>query len=150
MGVQCPQYLAGLSECVSQDAANVREEGVGMAVPILAVDDSAPIREMIVSVLTPRGYQVLTARDGQDAIERLHVLAEPHIILLDVVMPGLDGPGVVSEINQDETLRNAGHLVILMSSPLRLAARDIPVTAGQLPKPFTRQQLIEAIELLGS
>jgi two-component system, chemotaxis family, chemotaxis protein CheY len=119
-----------------------------MAVPILAVDDSAPIREMIVSVLTPRGYHVLTARDGQDAIERLHALAEPHIILLDVVMPGIDGPGVVSEINQDEALRNVGHLVILMSSPLRLAARDIPATAGQLSKPFTRQQLIEIIEQL--
>jgi CheY-like chemotaxis protein len=119
-----------------------------MAVPILAVDDSAPIREMIVSVLSPRGYQVVTARDGCDALETLRVLGEPHIILLDVVMPGIDGPAVVDAINQDESLRNVGHRVILMSSPLRLAARDIPMTAGQLPKPFTRQQLVAIIAQL--
>lgn len=120
-----------------------------MAVPILAVDDSAPIREMIVAILTPRGYHVLTAKDGSDALTTLRMLREPHIILLDVVMPGIDGPAVVREINRDDALSAVGHAVILMSSPLRLAARDIPSTAGQLSKPFTRQQLIEAIEHLG-
>jgi CheY-like chemotaxis protein len=120
-----------------------------MALPILAVDDSAPIREMIVSVLASRGYQVLTARDGHEALEKLRLLAEPHIILLDVVMPGLDGPTVIHEINCDDVLRSAGHRVILMSSQLRLAARDIPTTAGQLPKPFTRMQLVEVIAQLG-
>lgn len=120
-----------------------------MAVPILAVDDSAPIREMIVSVLTPRGYHVLTARDGRDALDKLRLLAEPHIILLDVVMPGIDGPAVVREIDGDEVLRNAGHRVILMSSQLRLSARDIPSNVGQLPKPFTRQQLVEIVAQFG-
>ena len=135
MSVECPEK-----------SREVR--GLGMAVPILAVDDSAPIREMIVAVLAPHGYHVLTARGGQDALETLRTVSEPHIILLDVVMPDIDGPAVVRAISQDETLRGAGHLVVLMSSPLRLAARDIPATAGQLPKPFTRQQLIESIRLL--
>lgn len=120
-----------------------------MAAPILAVDDSASIREMIVSVLVPRGYHVLTARDGLEALEKLRLLEEPHIILLDVVMPGLDGPTVVREIDGDETLRNVGHQVILMSSQLRLAARDIPSSAGQLPKPFTRLQLVEVVARFG-
>lgn len=117
---------------------------------ILVVDDSAPIREMVVTVLAPRGFHVLTARDGSDALEKLRTLEEPFIVLLDVVMPGLDGPAVVREINTDATLRGAGHQIILMSSPIRLTARDIPATAGQLPKPFTRQQLIEMIEHFGS
>lgn len=121
-----------------------------MAVPILAVDDSAPIREMIAAVLTPHGYHVLTARGGREALEMLRTLAEPYIILLDVVMPDLDGPAVVRAIDQDDDLRGVGHQVILMSSPLRLAARDIPATAGQLAKPFTRQQLITSIQLLSS
>jgi CheY-like chemotaxis protein len=120
-----------------------------MVAPILAVDDSAPIREMIVSVLAPRGYHVLTARDGREALDKLRLLAEPHIILLDVVMPGLDGPAVVRAIDEDDLLRNAGHWVILMSSQLRLTARDIPPSAGQLPKPFTRQQLVEIVAQFG-
>ena len=120
-----------------------------MAAPILVVDDSASIREMIVSVLVPRGYQVLTARDGLEALEKLRLLEEPYIVLLDVVMPGLDGPTVVREIDADEALRNAGHRVILMSSQLRLTARDIPSSAGQLPKPFTRQQLVAIVAEFG-
>ncbi len=114
--------------------------------PILAVDDSAPIREMISTILTPRGYRVTTASDGREALQRLKAAAEPYVVLLDIVMPLLDGIGLCREIEQDEQLRRAGHKVILMSSTLRLSAPDIPPTAGQLVKPFTRQQLIEAIE----
>ena len=121
-----------------------------MAMPVLAVDDSAPIREMISSLLAQRGYRVMTAESGYAALDLLRQAGEPHIILLDVVMPGLDGIGVVRAINEDATLRSAAHRIILMSSPLRLAARDIPASAAQLPKPFTRQQLLRAVEALGS
>jgi CheY-like chemotaxis protein len=120
-----------------------------MAVLVLAVDDSAPIREMIASLLTPRGYQVVTIEDGERALETLRRAAEPCIVLLDVVMPGMDGVAVVRAINEDAGLRDAGHQIVLMSSPLRLAARDIPVTADQLSKPFTRQQLLQIVEKLG-
>ncbi len=46
--------------------------------PILAVDDSAPIREMIVSVLKPHGHHVITASNGQEALLRLHSFQEPY------------------------------------------------------------------------
>jgi CheY-like chemotaxis protein len=116
--------------------------------PILAVDDSAPIREMIVSVLAPRGYRVTTAANGREALHRLRAAVEPHIVLLDIVMPLLDGLGLCQQIEQDEQLRGAGHKIILMSSTVRLSAPDIPPTAGQLVKPFTRQQLIATVEAM--
>lgn len=115
---------------------------------ILAVDDSAPIREMIVSILGARGYRVIGAGDGREALQRLRAALDPCIVLLDIVMPLLDGLGVVQEIQQDPQLRAANHQVILMSSNLRLSAPDIPATAGQLVKPFTRQQLITTIEVV--
>ena len=115
--------------------------------PILAVDDSAPIREMIVSVLAPRGHRVLTAADGQEALALLRSASEPFTVLLDIVMPRLDGLAVCAEVEADDDLRAIGHKIILMSSTVRLSAPGIPVTAAQLPKPFTRQQLMEAIEV---
>lgn len=124
------------------------ESRVSMVEPILAVDDSAPIREMIVSILTPRGHRVATAENGREALQRLRATAEPHVVLLDIVMPLLDGPGLCNAIAADDELRNAGHRIILMSSSGRLQSPDIPPTAGQLIKPFTRQQLLEAIEAL--
>ena len=113
--------------------------------PILAVDDSAPIREMIVSVLKPHGHHVITASNGQEALLRLHSFQEPCVVLLDIVMPVLDGIAVCHEIEQDSDLRSVGHKIILMSSTVRLSALDIPITSGQLVKPFSRQQLLDAI-----
>jgi CheY-like chemotaxis protein len=114
--------------------------------PILAVDDSAPIREMIVSVLGPRGHPVVTAGNGREALLRLRAAVQPYVVLLDVVMPLLDGIGLCQEIERDDELRDAGHRIILMSSTVRFALPDIPPTAGQLAKPFTRRQLIAAVE----
>ncbi len=113
--------------------------------PVLAVDDSAPIREMIVSVLKPHGHHVITAANGQEALLRLQNVPEPYVVLLDIVMPVRDGIEVVHEIQANPELRDAGHKVILMSSTVRLSAPDIPITAGQLVKPFSRQQLLDAI-----
>jgi OmpR family response regulator RpaB len=117
-----------------------------MSMPVLAVDDSAPIREMIVSVLGLRGYRVVTATNGQEALERLRAASEPYVVLLDVVMPLVDGIGVCQEIERDPQLQCAGHKIILMSSTVRLTGPDIPATQGQLVKPFTRQDLLMTIE----
>src|SRR5215471_9320700 len=113
--------------------------------PILAVDDSAPIREMIVSVLNPHGHHVITAANGQEALLRLSAVHEPYVVLLDIVMPVLDGIEVCREIEQNAVLRDMGHKIILMSSTVRLSGLDIPVTSGQLVKPFSRQQLLDAV-----
>jgi CheY-like chemotaxis protein len=114
--------------------------------PVLIVDDTAPFREMISSVLARRGHRITTAADGREALRRLHMAAEPHLVLLDLVMPVLDGIGVYRAIQADAELRGAGHRVILMSSSTRLTAPDVPPADGHLPKPFTRQQLITAVE----
>jgi two-component system chemotaxis response regulator CheY len=114
--------------------------------PVLAVDDSASIREMIVSVLIGKGYRVTSAADGREALQRLRAATEPYIVLLDIVMPLMDGIAVVHEIERDASLKAIGHKFVLMSSTVRMSQPDVPPTAGQLAKPFTRQQLMEMIE----
>ena len=114
--------------------------------PVLAVDDSASIREMISTVLIAHGLRVVTATDGREALVRLRAASEPYIVLLDVVMPLLDGMAVIHEIESDPQLRAAGHRIILMSSTVRMSQPDIPPSVGQLAKPFTRQRLLEVVE----
>lgn len=114
--------------------------------PVLAVDDSASIREMIATVLASYGYRVVTAANGKEALLRLRAAAEPYIVLLDVVMPMLDGLAVVREIESDPHLQAIPHQIILMSSMVRMSQPDIPSSVGQLAKPFTRQRLLEVIE----
>jgi CheY-like chemotaxis protein len=113
--------------------------------PILVVDDTAPFREMIASTLAPRGYRVSTAANGQEGLSRLRAAAEPHLVLLDIVMPVLDGIGLCAAIHADKDLSEFGHRILLMSSADRLSAPDVPPSVGKLVKPFTRQQLIAAV-----
>jgi CheY-like chemotaxis protein len=113
--------------------------------PVLAVDDSASIREMIFTVLAANGYRVETASDGRNALIHLRAASEPYIVLLDVVMPLLDGIEVVREIEADPHLGAFHHQIILMSSTVRMTQPDIPVTVKQLAKPFTRQRLLEVV-----
>lgn len=116
--------------------------------PILVVDDTATFRDMVVAILSPRGYRVATATNGREAIEWLASAVEPHTVLLDIVMPVLDGIAMLGELHADPALRAAGHRVILMSTSARLAAPDVPAAEGRLPKPFTPRQLVAAVEVV--
>ncbi len=113
---------------------------------ILIVDDDPHIRKMLVEVLTLEGYPTETATNGQEALDMLSPSA-PRIILLDLLMPVLDGRGVMQSLVSDPTAR-AAHKVILVSAFGNLeAARDLAVD-GTLPKPFTVVQLMSVMEPL--
>jgi CheY-like chemotaxis protein len=100
---------------------------------------------MIYTVLTDKGYRVETASDGKSALVHLRAASEPYIVLLDVVMPLLDGIEVVREIEADPHLASGRHQIILMSSTVRMSQPDIPASVVQLAKPFTRQRLMEIV-----
>ncbi len=115
---------------------------------VLIVDDDPAIRKMLVEVLSLEGYPTETAVNGQEA---LTILANsgPRVILLDLLMPLLDGRGVMDALNADPVVRNQ-HKVILVSAISNLeAARDL-APDGMLPKPFTVNQLLNVLEPLNA
>ena len=71
---------------------------------VLVVDDQAPNRRLLEAVLEPRGYRVVSAESGEEA---LRLLAEdpPDVVLLDIVMPGIDGYEVCRRIRENERPR---------------------------------------------
>ena len=70
---------------------------------ILVVDDDPTNLEVLRVRLSAHGYEVVTAVDGEDALNRAREL-KPDLVLLDVMMPKLDGISVVKELKQDNTL----------------------------------------------
>jgi CheY-like chemotaxis protein len=70
---------------------------------ILIAEDNATNRELFRELLEARGYSVVEACDGQEALQVLHQ-TQPDILLLDIGMPILDGFAVVSEIRKDPNL----------------------------------------------
>lgn len=100
---------------------------------ILVVDDDPAIVAFLDAALTDEGYEVATA-SGAEAVRVAHE-AQPALILLDLMMPGMDGIEVCHRLRADP--RTAGAAIVMMSAQDRLrdTARVLPID-GRLPKPF--------------
>jgi CheY-like chemotaxis protein len=110
---------------------------------ILIVDDDPAIRKMLVEVLALEGYPHETAANGQEALQKLGD-GSPRVILLDLLMPVMDGRATLAALEQDQAERQR-HKIILVSATHNLeAAQDLQVD-GQLSKPFTVDQLLNTI-----
>src|SRR5215831_16703157 len=71
------------------------------AVPLLmVVDDDEDIREVLKLFLEAEGYRVVTAADGRDALQQLQSQEQPSLILLDLMMPGMDGEQFMGAIRR--------------------------------------------------
>ena len=103
---------------------------------ILVVDDDPVSRTMLTRLLEQERYRVDTAADGRQALEKLE--AEPFdVVLLDVVMPEMDGYDVLARIKEDEVLRHIPVLMITALDDVRSAVRCIELGADDyLAKPF--------------
>ncbi|MGO8947119.1 MAG: response regulator [Ktedonobacterales bacterium] len=110
---------------------------------VLIVDDDPAIRKMIVEVLSLEGYPTETAANGREALEML-AKSGPRLVLLDLLMPEVDGRGVISKLSEDPDERQK-HRIILVSAWTNLeASRDIEAD-GTLAKPFNVNQLLNVL-----
>jgi CheY-like chemotaxis protein len=110
---------------------------------VLVVDDEWMIADALEAVLADAGYRVVTAANGRQGLARLAEI-RPDVILLDVMMPVLDGPGMLAALAADPDHKDIP--VILMSSLGRNAAAG--VAQGHrafLSKPFLGPELLQSI-----
>ena len=121
-----------------------------MTARILIVDDVPANTRLLEAKLSAEYYQVASARDGFEAINRARAW-QPDLILLDVMMPGMDGPTTFRLMQQDPSI--AGIPVVLLTAKVqgvdqrRFAGLGL---AGILFKPFDPLTLAEQIsEVLG-
>src|SRR5512141_288427 len=113
---------------------------------ILVVDDEAAIRAMVRSVLERAGYEVTTARNGQEAIALLGQ-ADYDVVLLDVMMPVLGGVDVVQSLRK-ENLGVLAHTYLLTAGDAERLT-GLPVR-GIIAKPFDIARLVaEAKDCIG-
>jgi two-component system, cell cycle sensor histidine kinase and response regulator CckA len=122
-------------------AADLTGHGV-----ILLVEDEDPVRAVNARALTARGYTVLEAASGVEALQVFEELQEPvDLVVSDVVMPEMDGPTLLRELRK----RHPDLKVIFVSGYAEDAFRkNLP--EGEefnfLPKPFSLKQLVEAVK----
>src|SRR5688572_21196947 len=110
---------------------------------ILVVDDDSDIREVVHELLSDEGYQVRTARNGRDA---LSILQEwrPNVILLDLMMPIMDGWTFLARQESCQTLRRIP--VIVMSASHTIGESDGRSTvADVVAKPFEIDTMLSKV-----
>ena len=115
----------------------------------LVVDDDTGIRELIGELLESEGYTVELASDGQRGLERLRASPRRMVVLLDVMMPVLNGVQMLEIVAADETLARRHGFVVMTASGLgasdalqRLARH---FNAPVLTKPFSIDTLLRNI-----
>jgi CheY-like chemotaxis protein len=115
---------------------------------VLVVDDNEDNIKIVSTILLSRGFEVRIARDGKGALESVKQVL-PDVILLDVMMPGMDGIEVLDHIKADP--RSASVPVIMVTAK----AQDEDLLVGYkygaeyyVTKPFTARQILYAIGLV--
>jgi chemosensory pili system protein ChpA (sensor histidine kinase/response regulator) len=112
---------------------------------VMVVDDSVTVRKVTGRLLERNGMNVLTAKDGVDAMALLQEHT-PDVMLLDIEMPRMDGFEVASKVREDETLK---HLpIIMITSRSGQKHRDRAMALGvndYMSKPYQEAALLESI-----
>ncbi|HEY5049587.1 MAG TPA: response regulator, partial [Acidothermaceae bacterium] len=112
---------------------------------ILVVDDDADIVRFVEMNLRLEGYRVLTARDGLEALEMVAAEA-PDLVLLDVMLPGVDGVEVTRRLRADS--RTSTLPVIMLTAKTMTADRVLGLTTGAddyIIKPFDTLELVARV-----
>ena len=133
-----------LVESVSEAVAS--GDDAGKAFKVMGIDDSKTIRRTAETLLKKEGFEVITATDGFEALSMI-ADHQPDLILLDIMMPRLDGYQTCALIKHHRVFRRTP--VVMLSSKDGLFDRARGRVVGSdnyITKPFTREELLSVIE----
>ena len=114
----------------------------------MVVDDSLTVRKITSRLLSREGYRVETAKDGVDALEKMHDIL-PDMVLLDVEMPRMDGFELARIMRDNDKLRDVPIIMITSRTADKHSNHALEIGVNvYMGKPYQEAQLLEQIELL--
>jgi two-component system cell cycle response regulator DivK len=123
----------------------MRDMSTGEEKKILVVDDNQDSRELVVKVLKNKGYLVIEACDGEEAIQKVKE-EKPDLILMDISLPKIDGYEVTRMLKTEEDVKDIP--VIALTAHAMKGDREKAISAGcrgYIPKPINIRELPEQI-----
>ncbi len=118
-----------------------------MAIKALIIEDDEFLSDMYKTKFSQEGFEVFTASDGVEALEKLSAKEiEPDVILLDVVMPKMDGIEVLEKLKSDDNLKSIPVIMLTnlgqqeeIEKALSVGAKDYLVKANYTPSEVVRK-----------
>ncbi|MEJ2316129.1 MAG: Hpt domain-containing protein [Gammaproteobacteria bacterium] len=142
-----PTALINLEREEKEEPVEV-QEAVDETLTVMVIDDSITMRKVTGSMLERNGYNIMTAKDGVDALAQLEN-AQPDIMLLDIEMPRMDGFELARHLRNNERYQNIP--IIMVTSRTgekhRERARELSIES-YMGKPFQERELLESISEL--
>ena len=120
---------------------------IASQIVVMVVDDSLTVRKSTTRMLMRAGYQVITAKDGLDALEKL-ADNSPNVMLLDIEMPRMDGFELTKRLRDDPKFKTLPIIMITSraAEKHRKFAMELGVNA-YLGKPYQEEELLEHVKL---
>jgi DNA-binding response OmpR family regulator len=114
---------------------------------ILYIEDERPVIDLVREALKLAGYKVVGATSGQQGLAMMRD-RRPNLVLLDLMMPDINGWDVYREMKQDETLNGIPVIVVSAKVPEagNIIIRDLPPVNDYITKPFDVEQLIRSVK----
>jgi CheY-like chemotaxis protein len=112
--------------------------------PILIIEDDADIRDTLAEILEYEGFSVVATASGKEALERLQTGLQPGLILLDLMMPELNGWGVAGQLRQIPALAGVPVVVVSGVHDIEQQAKSLGAE-DSLAKPVEVERLLEII-----
>jgi CheY-like chemotaxis protein len=113
---------------------------------VLVVEDDRDVREAITEILLESDYEALPAANGAEALERLRAAqVRPCVILLDIMMPAMDGWQFRSEQQRDAAMRDIPVVVLSAGADASEVAARMDA-AGYLRKPIALERLLGVVQ----
>ncbi len=114
----------------------------GLAKRVLIVDDDPDTRDILARLLTAQGYESVAVASGEEALTALRS-ETIDVILLDVMMPGMDGLEVCAKLQADETLRAIPVILLTAKDDFATRAKGMALGVGEyLTKPVNKKELL--------
>jgi DNA-binding response OmpR family regulator len=117
-----------------------------MARRIMAIEDDPELLSLVKFTLEREGYEVGTCDDGRQAWDAI-IRFQPELLLLDVMLPGIDGYCLQVKLAQEAATKDMPVIVLTALEPAKTLFRKFPQVAGFMTKPFNPEQLLENVRM---
>jgi CheY-like chemotaxis protein len=112
---------------------------------ILIVDDDKDVVELLRFISDRDGHRILTAGDGREGVD-LAVKEKPDLVIMDIMMPELDGHAATLELSRQETTKDIPVIILTAKGNMRAALELSPNVSAYVEKPFDPKEFNDLIK----
>ena len=116
-----------------------------MAKKVLAIDDEPEMLALIKYTLEKGGFEVSTCDNGRHAWDEI-IKVKPDLLVLDVMLPGIDGYSLQLKISQEPALKGLPIIVLTALEPSKTLFQKFPQVQAFMTKPFKTEELLSAAQ----